>query len=191
MERTRSWRANTSTLTHTHRLSQCGENDGGGGGMKEFAGTMRHRESAGETVSLAQLGRTRAPLYSASLPLRGPTKAFLVFDTTTLVALCVFSSLPPILLSIASSLSPFFSVSLGAKRTERLSLRGFEGEGKTTGLLRAQRDYCGSLVATFAGSMTRTSATHATLLKEERESPEARIIALLASSESKRKGQRD
>lgn len=99
---TRSWRANTHT-----GFAQCGENDGGGGGggggMKEFAGTMRHRESAGETVSLAQLGRTRAPLYSASLPLRGPTKAFLVFDTTILVALCVSSSLPPVLLSIAFS----------------------------------------------------------------------------------------
>lgn len=54
--------------------------------MKEFAGTMRHRELR-ETVSLAQLDRTRAPLYSALLPLPATacgdpaTKAFLVFDT--------------------------------------------------------------------------------------------------------------
>lgn len=63
------------------------QNDGGdGGGIKEFAGTMRHRELR-ETVSLAQLGRTRALLYSAFLPLSAvtcgdlATKAFLVFDT--------------------------------------------------------------------------------------------------------------
>lgn len=139
--------------------------------MKEFAGTMRHRESPGETVSLAQLGRTRAPLYSASLPLRGPTKAFLVFDTsTTLVAHSVSHSF-----FFFQSLSlSFFFLSIPSRETsrEKLSLR--EEEGKTEGY---ERNLC-TLVATFAGSMTPTCEAHATLSKEE--SLEARIIAVFS-----------
>lgn len=107
-------------------------NDGGdGGGIKEFAGTMRHRELR-ETVSLAQLGRTRAPLYSALLPLLAVTcgdpvtKAFLVFDTAN----CThppthppfLRALPLVLVSLSNCPFPLYRWPSAEKQTERLSM---------------------------------------------------------------------
>lgn len=68
-------------MTYTGASYNGGENDGGGGGggMKEFAGTMRHRESPGETVSLARLGQTRAPLYPGVSALAGADKGLPCF----------------------------------------------------------------------------------------------------------------
>lgn len=145
--------------------------------MKEFAGTMRHRESPGETVSLAQLGRTRAPLYSASLPLRGPTKAFLVFDTTTII---LVAPRPLLFLRFFFQLLvplPLFSRHPLARNEPRdYRCAGLTRKKKRKG---GAQGVCSSLVATFTGSTTRTTA-HATLSKKKRERLETRIIAVFS-----------
>jgi len=98
-------------------------------------------------VSLAQLGRTRAPLYSALLPLPavacgGPaTKAFLVFDTVNCTHLptlpdrpFTYSRLLSLSLSLPTASFPFFFLT-SFRRTNRESLRGKKKEKETKGWL--------------------------------------------------------